>query len=249
LHGRGGEDGVMQGALQALGIPYTGSGVLGSALSMDKTRCKLIWRAYGLPTPGFIEIGQGSDLERVSGELGFPVMVKPVHEGSSCGATKVTTESELKPAWDRAREFDPRVLAECWITGGEYTAAIIGRKVLPMIRLETNREFYDYEAKYRDDATRYICPCGLDTGVEERLASLMLAAFDAAGANGWARVDFIIDEEGKPWLIELNTVPGMTGHSLVPMSARQAGMDFDSLVESVLKTGICRKPGHREILR
>ncbi len=247
LHGRGGEDGVIQGALQSLGIPYTGSGVLGSALAMDKTRSKLIWREKGLPTPDFIDITERADLGRVAPELGFPVMVKPVREGSSCGATKVKSEDELIPAWEKAFALDQRVLAEHWVTGSEYTAAIVGRQVLPMIRLETDREFYDYEAKYRDDATRYICPCGLETGRELELADLMLAAFDALDASGWGRVDFMIDEKGNPWLIELNTVPGMTSHSLVPMSARQAGIGFDSLVESVLKTSIVNLPHCRGI--
>lgn len=238
LHGRGGEDGVIQGALQAMNIPYTGSGVLGSALAMDKVRSKRIWRASSLPTPEFIEINRPADLAAIKKELDFPLMVKPVHEGSSCGATKVKKPGELRSAWDRARVLDDRVLAERWITGSEYTAAILGRKVLPMIKLETPREFFDYEAKYVADTTRYICPCGLPRQRERKLAELILAAFDAVGASGWARIDFIIDSRNQPWLIEINTVPGMTSHSLVPMAARQAGIDFDTLVETILKTSL-----------
>jgi D-alanine-D-alanine ligase len=243
LHGRGGEDGVIQGALQAMNIPYTGSGVLGSALSMDKVRSKHIWRAAALPTPDFLEITGPSDIADIKSKLGFPVMVKPVHEGSSCGATKVKKAEALQGAWDKARALDERVMAERWITGREYTAAVLGRTVLPMIRLETPREFFDYEAKYVADTTRYICPCGLPKQREGKLAALILAAFDMVGASGWARVDFIIDAKGQPWLIEINTVPGMTSHSLVPMAARQAGIEFDALVETILKTSLNRVSG------
>jgi len=238
LHGRGGEDGVIQGALQALGVPYTGSGVLGSALAMDKVRSKRIWRESGLPTPDFIEIRDETDLEGIQAVLGFPVMIKPVHEGSSCGATKVKKQTELKSAWQMAYALDDRVLAERWITGREYTAAVLGRDVLPMIRLETPREFYDYDAKYVEDTTRYICPCGLAPERERQLAKVILSAFDVVGASGWGRIDFIIDVNGYAWLIEINTVPGMTSHSLVPMSAKQGGIDFDSLVESILNSSM-----------
>jgi D-alanine-D-alanine ligase len=238
LHGRGGEDGVVQGALQALGVPYTGSDVMGSALAMDKVRSKLIWRACGLPTAEFLELGSEADLHRVLPELGLPVMVKPVHEGSSCGATKVKNSAELKPAWQKARALDQRVLAERWIDGVEYTAAILGRRVLPIIRLDTPHEFYDYEAKYIADTTRYICPAGLSADKEEEYASIVLAAFDAVGASGWGRVDFMVDATGHVWLIELNTVPGMTSHSLVPMAARQAGIDFDALVMEILQSSV-----------
>ncbi|MEX2354050.1 MAG: D-alanine--D-alanine ligase [Gammaproteobacteria bacterium] len=238
LHGRGGEDGVIQGALQAMGIPYTGSGVIGSALGMDKVRSKLIWIASGLATPGFVEINAESDLEKVETELGLPVIIKPVHEGSSCGATKVKNRDELKPAWEKARDLDDRVLAETWVEGVEYTVAILGNSVLPFIRLETPREFYDYEAKYIEDTTQYICPAGLSSEAESTLATMVTAAFAAVGASGWGRIDFIIDGSGKAWLIEVNTVPGMTSHSLVPMSAKQAGIDFDSLVMSILETSM-----------
>jgi len=238
LHGRGGEDGVVQGALEALGIPYTGSGVMGSALAMDKVRSKLIWRACGLPTAEFVEISCEADLQRIQPELGFPVMIKPVHEGSSCGATKVKKSGELKPAWQKAHALDQRVLAERWVDGVEYTVAILGRRVLPIIRLETPREFYDYEAKYIEDTTRYICPAGLSAEKEDEYATIVLAAFDAVGASGWGRVDLIVDSAGQVCLIELNTVPGMTSHSLVPMAARQAGMDFDALVMEILQSSM-----------
>ena len=243
LHGRGGEDGTMQGALESLGIPYTGSGVLGSALAMDKVRSKRIWRDAGLPTPAFLEIRDLAGLDRIGPELGFPVMIKPVNEGSSCGATKVRHGGELEDAWRKARALDPRVVAEAWITGAEYTAAVLQGTVLPMIRLETPREFYDYEAKYLENTTRYICPCGLDPAREQELAALVLDAFEALGASGWGRVDFMIDTAGAPWLIELNTVPGMTDHSLVPMAAKQAGMDFDTLVMKILDTSMDRDAG------
>ena len=247
LHGRGGEDGVMQGALQALGIPYTGSGVLGSALAMDKVRCKRLWQNLGIPTPEFIEIETAADLETVPEELGLPVIVKPVHEGSSCGAAKVTEPGALPSAWESSRRLDARVMAERWITGGEYTAAILNETVLPMIRLETPREFYDYEAKYLADDTQYLCPCGLSEEQERQLGEMMLQAFRAIDAGGWGRVDFMLDEAGQPWVIEVNTIPGMTSHSLVPMAARQAGMDFSELVMRILETSLSRDGRRREV--
>ena len=238
LHGRGGEDGVIQGALDAMHIPYTGSRVLGSALSMDKARTKWIWRSRGLRTPDFVEIETAADLERVREELGFPVFVKPVHEGSSCGAAKVESAAALRPAWEAAGRFDARVMAERWIDGAEYTASILAGEALPLIRIETPRVFYDYEAKYLEDTTRYHCPCGLGEGDEQRLRAVALAAFDAVGASGWGRVDFLLDASGVEWLIEVNTVPGMTSHSLVPMAAKQAGIDFDSLTLRILETSM-----------
>ena len=238
LHGRGGEDGVIQGALQSLGIPYTGSGVLGSALAMDKVCSKLVWLGKKISTPEFFEIHTPSDLNQVEDLLGFPVMIKPVLEGSSCGAMKVKNASGLEKAWEFSRKYDNRVMAEKWIDGAEYTAAVLKGKVLPIIRLETPREFYDYEAKYLEDTTRYICPCGLDSATEVQLAELTYEAFSSLGASGWGRVDFIIDENDQPWLIEVNTVPGMTSHSLVPMAARQAGLGFDELVMEILETSL-----------
>ena len=239
LHGRQGEDGVIQGALETLGVPYTGSGVLGSALSMDKVRSKWVWQSRGIPTPEFVSLASVADLAQAE-RLGFPLMVKPVHEGSSCGASKVAAAAALPAAWERARALDESVMAERWIHGVEYTASILDRRVLPLIRLETPREFYDYEAKYHADTTRYICPCGLDAAAEQLLAELALAAFDAVGASGWGRVDLFVDRAGAPWIIEVNTIPGMTSHSLVPMAAREAGISFDDLVLRILATSRAR---------
>jgi D-alanine-D-alanine ligase len=238
LHGRGGEDGVIQGALETLGLPYTGSGVLGSALSMDKLRTKQIWLSSGLPTPEFRLINQSSDLQKVVDELGLPLIVKPVREGSSIGMTKVTRAQDLQFAWQTAGQYDQQALVERWITGDEYTATILGRDTLPLIRLETTRDFYDYHAKYVADDTAYHCPCGLDSEQEAALQNLALQAFDAVSAKGWGRVDIMRDKAGNPWLIEVNTVPGMTDHSLVPMAARAAGIDFDELVWRILQDSV-----------
>ncbi len=235
LHGRGGEDGVIQGGLETLGLPYTGSGVQGSALGMDKYRCKLLWSALSLPTPGYLLVREETQLVAAA-ELGFPLMVKPVHEGSSIGMAKVSDVDELRAAWLGAREYDSQVMVECWITGQEYTASILADAALPLIRLETPHTFYDYEAKYSSDSTKYHCPCGLDAAKERELQELALAAFKAVGAGGWGRVDLMMDSELRPWLIEVNTVPGMTDHSLVPMAARQQGLDFDELVWQILAT-------------
>ena len=238
LHGRGGEDGQMQGALEILQIPYTGSNVLGSALAMDKSRTKYIWQSQGLPTPPFIELDKKSNWQAIVEQLGLPLMVKPVHEGSSFGASKVMHLEELEYAWKTANHFDNRVIAERWITGSEYTVPILNSQPLPIIRLVTPRAFYDYEAKYVSDSTRYICPCGLDEKQEEILADLALRAFGVIGASGWGRIDLLMDEQDQPWLIEANTIPGMTSHSLVPMAARQAGMNFDELAVEILNTSM-----------
>lgn len=240
LHGRGGEDGVIQGALETLHIPYTGSNVLGSALAMDKVRSKLVWQSMRINTPDFVEIVDARDLEVVEERLGFPVMVKPVHEGSSCGAARVEKADQLEAAWAASRQFDDRVMAEHWVIGAEYTASILQDQTLPLIRLETPREFYDYEAKYVADDTRYLCPCGLPENREQELNTLMQQAFAAVGASGWGRVDFMLDEQGIPWLIEVNTIPGMTSHSLVPMAAAQAGIGFNELVVRILETSLSR---------
>jgi D-alanine-D-alanine ligase len=237
LHGRGGEDGVVQGLLESLGIPYTGSGVLGSALSMDKLRTKQVWAGAGLPTPTFTVLQRDADLQAVPA-LGFPVMLKPVREGSSIGMTKVEQERDLKNAWQEASRFDREVLAESWVYGVEYTAAVVADIALPLIRLETPREFYDYEAKYLADTTRYHCPCGLLEDVESGLQDLAMRAFRAVGASGWGRVDFFVDAAQRPWLIEVNTVPGMTDHSLVPMAAQVYGWDMPELVWRILESSM-----------
>lgn len=238
LHGRGGEDGSMQGALATLGMPFTGSGVLGSALAMDKVRSKWVWQSHALPTPKFLEISSAADVARIVPDLGLPVMVKPVHEGSSCGASRVTDATVLAQAWHKARTLDARVLVEQWITGAEYTVGILGDQVLPAIKLETPNAFYDYEAKYLADTTRYLCPCGLPAGRERELGQLALRAFRLVGATGWGRVDLMMDAQERPYLLEVNTVPGMTSHSLVPMAARHAGIGFDELVLRILDTSL-----------
>ncbi|WP_295456065.1 D-alanine--D-alanine ligase [uncultured Thiodictyon sp.] len=239
LHGRGGEDGVIQGALETIAMPYTGSGVLGSALGMDKYRTKLAWAGAGLPTADAVLLRDDADLVAAAA-LGFPLMIKPAHEGSSIGMARVEDPAALAAAWQVAREYDPLVIAERWIDGAEYTCAILGHEALPIIRLETPHAFYDYDAKYRADSTRYRCPCGLPEGDELRLRQLALDAFDAVGAGGWGRVDFMVDAAGAPYLLEINTVPGMTDHSLVPMAARAAGLDFPTLVLRILGTSLDR---------
>lgn len=236
LHGRGGEDGAMQGLLEVMGLPYTGSGILGSALAMDKLRCKQVWAAEGFPTPDFVVLDSEQDCQQALQQLGLPLIVKPALEGSSIGMSKVEREPEMLAAFTTARGCNGPVIAEKWISGAEYTAAILNQRVLPMIRLETDRQFYDYVAKYESNDTRYICPCGLEQDKERALAEIMLSAFDAIGASGWGRVDFMLDEAQQPWLIEANTVPGMTSHSLVPMAARQDGIEFDKLVVEILRS-------------
>ena len=233
LHGRGGEDGVIQGALELLGLPYTGSGVMGSAIAIDKYRTKLLIHALGLPTPGFTLIQNDEDFETACG-LGFPLMVKPALEGSSIGMSRADDRDQLRSAWAKAAEYQSHVMAECWVTGSEYTAAILGREALPLIRLETTHAFYDYDAKYVADDTRYLIPCGLDRATEGALQALAMRTFDAVGASGWGRVDILMDEAQRPWVIEVNTVPGMTGHSLVPMAAKAVGIDFNELVWRIL---------------
>ncbi|MGR9090722.1 MAG: D-alanine--D-alanine ligase [Gammaproteobacteria bacterium] len=238
LHGRGGEDGTVQGLLEMLGLPYTGSGVLGCALSMDKVRSKQIWRALGLPTPDFHVLRRDERAGLHLPEVGLPAMVKPASEGSSLGVSRVTETAALAAAVAHAMEFDDVILIEQWIDGGEYTMGIVDDEPLPIIKLETPHEFYDYDAKYVADTTRYLCPCGLSDVLLESVTSLAVDAFAALGASGWGRVDFMLDGEGYPWLIELNTVPGMTDHSLVPMAAAAAGMDFEELVVRILATSM-----------
>ena len=239
LHGRGGEDGSMQGLLEIMKLPYTGSGVMASSLAMDKLKTKQIWQAMGLPTPDFTVIDSRKSCQQALATLGLPLIIKPVLEGSSIGMSKVEDKEELIPAWQKAQQCGGTVIAERWIEGDEYTAALLDDQVLPMIKLKTSHKFYDYDAKYDADDTQYICPCGLSDERESALAELAKKAFDAVDASAWGRVDFMIDEKNQPWLIEVNTVPGMTGHSLVPMAAKQAGLSFDDLVLRILATASC----------
>ena len=234
LHGKGGEDGVIQGLLEVMGLPYTGSGVLASALAMDKLRSKQLFEGAGLPTPKYMVLDQDSDLEYVAATLGLPLMVKPSLEGSSIGMTKVEKVAQLAQAYAEAQKYYGDALVEQWIQGNEYTVAILGNEALPVIRLETTRAFYDYTAKYIANDTKYHCPCGLAAEEEAQLQRLALAAFKAINAVGWGRVDILSDQAGRPYLIEINTVPGMTDHSLVPMAAKARGMAFDELVYQIL---------------
>lgn len=234
LHGRGGEDGTVQGLLECAGIPYTGSGVLASALAMDKLRTKQIWHSVGLPTPRHAALATESDCHAAAAELGFPLIVKPASEGSSIGMAKVDDLEALLAAWQEARKFDPQVLVEQWISGPEFTVAMLGSDVLPPIRLATNNAFYDYEAKYLSNDTQYQIPCGLAENKEAELRNLTARACQTLGVTGWGRADVMQDAQGNFWLLEVNTVPGMTDHSLVPMAARAAGLDFTALVLSIL---------------
>ncbi len=235
LHGRFGEDGTLQGALEWLGIPYTGSGVLGSALAMDKLRAKLLWRAHGLPTPDYELLDANTDFRAVAARLGTPLMVKPVNEGSSVGMSKVRAAGDLEEAFALAVNYDRAVIAERFIEGQELTAGILGNEALPLIRLETPRDFYDYEAKYVADDTHYFVPCGLPMAREREIQALCLKAFRALGCKGWGRVDLMLDAAGNPWLLEVNTAPGMTDHSLVPMAARAAGLSYEDLCLKILE--------------
>lgn len=240
LHGPGGEDGTVQGALEFLGIPYSGSGVMGSAIGMDKLRTKRLCQAVGVPTSPFVVLRESQDLDTAVETLGLPVFVKPGSQGSSVGMARVERAEDLKAAWEQALRYDPVVFAESLIPGAEYTVSILQGKALPSIRIETPRTFYDYEAKYLRNDTRCFCPSGLSGPAEEHLGRLALAAYEACGAEGWGRADFMMDRTGRPLLLEINTVPGMTDHSLVPMAARTAGMDFDELVWRVLETSFVR---------
>jgi D-alanine-D-alanine ligase len=240
LHGPGGEDGSVQGALEVLGLPYTGSGVQGSALGMDKLRTKRLAAAMGVMTADSLVLRTVSDCALAVERLGLPLIVKPGSQGSSVGMSKVVDARDLEPAWRAAMAVDDVVFAEKWITGAEYTVAVLHRRVLPAIRIEAANAFYDYEAKYKRNDTKYHCPAGISAQSEAHMASLALAAFDAIGAEGWGRVDFMADHTGRPLLLEINTVPGMTDHSLVPMAARAAGIDFDELCWQVLETSFVR---------
>jgi D-alanine-D-alanine ligase len=234
LHGRHGEDGTIQGALELMGIPYTGSGVMASAVGMDKWRTKLLWRSVGLPAPDFAMLDPGSDFAAIEARLGLPLFVKPACEGSSIGVSKVSESGRLREAYEEAARHDALVIAERGIMEGEYTVAILGDEVLPIIRIVPTTDFYDYEAKYLRDDTRYLCPCGLPEARERELRAQSLEAFRVLGCRGWGRVDFLMDGQGNAYFLEVNTSPGMTNHSLVPMAARVAGLSYEQLVMRVL---------------
>lgn len=234
LHGVGGEDGMMQAVLEMAGIPYTGSGVLASALGMDKLRTKMIWQAQQLATPGYALLDKNTNWQSCMEQLGSSAIVKPACEGSSIGMRKVSSAKELREAFVYASDFAGSVLAESWVTGAEFTVAVLNGVALPPIRLETGHEFYDFDAKYISNNTRYLCPCGLSAEKEMELKKLAESAFASVGCRGWGRVDVMQDQQGNFYLLEVNTVPGMTDHSLVPMAAKAAGMSFDELVLTVL---------------
>ncbi len=235
LHGRYGEDGTIQGALELMGIPYTGSGVMASSIGMDKWRTKMIWMAAGISIPSFVMVESDSDFAAIAQKLGLPLFVKPANEGSSIGISKVKQAGDLPAAYALAAKSDPLVIAEQFVGGGEYTVGILGERTLPIIRIVPANEFYDYEAKYLRDDTQYLCPCGLSAEKEAQIQAEALRAFKAIGGQGWGRVDFLMDEEGRHYFLEANTSPGMTDHSLVPMAAKAAGISFDELVVQILE--------------
>ncbi|RKG38895.1 D-alanine--D-alanine ligase [Acinetobacter rongchengensis] len=237
LHGRGGEDGQIQGTLEWMNVPYTGTGVQGSAIGMDKVKTKQIWQGSDLPTAPYRIISKDSDLTEVIDSLGLPLIIKPVHEGSSVGMSKVEKAEDLVAAIDKATVHDAVVMAEKWITGREYTISFLNGQPLPVIRLQPPADvaFYDYEAKYNRNDVEYGIPCGLSESEEKRLQALCLRAFQAVGASGWGRIDAMLDEQGQFWLLEVNTVPGMTSHSLVPKAAKAVGYSFDELCVAILE--------------
>ncbi len=241
LHGRGGEDGMLQGALDALRVPYTGSGVLGSALAMDKVRTKQVWQALGLSTPRYAAWRGGDDLEAVIATVGYPAIVKPAHEGSSVGITRVFAPADLPAAIELATRHDGELLIEQLIEGDELTVGILDRVALPSIRIVPKGAFYDYHAKYVAEDTQYLCP-GLEGAAEASIRALSLAAFDAVGCTGWGRVDVMRNRAGTDFLLEVNTTPGMTSHSLVPKAARATGIEFEELCWRILETSFAREP-------
>lgn len=238
LHGRGGEDGCLQGAMKILNVPITGSSLTGSAIAMDKLQTKRLWRACDLPTPDWRIADSVDQADAILKDLSAPLFVKPVHEGSSVGMTRVLENDQLAAAIERALEHDRLVLVERLIEGAEYTGALLNDQPLPLIRIETPREFYDYDAKYEAGDTLYHCPCELDPEHEGKLQRIAARAFEVLGCEGWGRVDFMLDQAGQPWLLEANTVPGMTSQSLVPMAAKAAGISFAQLVERILQTSL-----------
>jgi len=238
LHGRGGEDGEIQAVLQSLDLPFTGSDMTAAVLSMNKNISKQLWRDQKLPTPEFEQVSANSDIDSLVRKLGLPIIIKPVNEGSSIGMSKVNSVEGLKSAIELATEFDAEVIAERWVTGEEYTVAILADEALPVIQLKTPHEFYDFEAKYQSNTTEYLCPCGLNEHDEKQCQDIALEAFNSLRMSGWGRVDFMRDESGQFYLLEANSIPGMTDHSLVPMAAKQAGLNFEQLVWAILETSV-----------
>lgn len=235
LHGRYGEDGTIQGTLELMDIPYTGSGVMASALAMDKWRTKLLWTAAGVVTPDYVLMDDSTVTTAVVEKLGLPLFVKPANEGSSIGVSKVKQADALAAAYALAKASDPLVIAEQFVGGGEYTVGILGDTALPIVRIVPKNEYYDYEAKYLRDDTEYLCPCGLSAAQEKQIQAEAVQAFKVLGCSGWGRVDFLMDDAGRYYFLEVNTSPGMTDHSLVPMAAKAAGLDFDALVVRILQ--------------
>ena len=246
LHGRYGEDGTIQGALELMGVPYTGSGPMASSLSIDKIMTKRVWLQHGLPTPGFVVLAGEDDLPKAT-PLGWPLMIKPPHEGSTLGITRVQKAADLKAAYELAAGFDEQVLAEQFIKGREITVPVLGKgasaQALPVVEIIAPGGNYDYEHKYISNDTQYICPAELDESLTEHVQRLAEKAYRTLGCEGWGRADFMLDHEGKPWLLEMNTSPGMTSHSLVPMSARAAGMSYAELCLAILSTASCKVRG------
>lgn len=235
LHGRFGEDGTVQGALETLGVPYTGSGVMASALAMDKWRTKLVWLAAGIPTPRFRMLTPTTDAAEVIADLGLPLFIKPAREGSSIGVTRVTSLAEFTAAFELAYQLDPLVLAEEFVLGQELTSAVLGERALPLVRIEAPEGKYDYQNKYFTDVVKYHCPSGLDAAIEEKIRETGLRAFQVLGCRGWGRADLIVRADGSFAFLEMNTAPGMTSHSLVPIAARAAGLEFEELCVEILK--------------
>jgi D-alanine-D-alanine ligase len=243
LHGGIGENGTLQGVLEVMGLPYTGSGVLASAIGMDKWRCKLLWQAAGLPVPECVLLNEQSDFATMEQQFDLPLFVKPANEGSSVGISMVKQPGELAAAYHAAAEYDSLVMAEKYLSGGEFTVAILNGEALPPVKIETGNDYYDYSAKYLQDDTRYLCPCGLSDEQVTRMQALALQAFAVLDARGWGRIDVLLDASGEPFLLEVNTVPGMTDHSLVPMAAQAAGIEFDELVWRILETTLESQDG------
>lgn len=236
LHGPLGEDGCIQGGLEVMELPYTGSGVMASSICMNKLMTKQIWQGCGIATPKFCVLSDVLDEDMLVAELGLPMIFKPISQGSSIGMTKVNSRAEIAPGWANARNFEEKVIAEQWVEGLEYTVAILEGKALPVIRLETPHTFYDFDAKYQANDTQYHCPCGLSEELENKIQALAVEAFRATHATGWGRVDVMLDKNDQPWFLEVNTVPGMTDHSLVPMAAKAKNINFNELVIKILQT-------------